>query len=140
MVPVLLVTLALVACGEESAAPPKLEPERCLMPVDVPEGFEAVGSDEVEQGATIGVRTFLEGTRDRSMVFTAGVLMDFFEEAPSEEVALADGREGSLFRDGKDQWILFWYQDDACKQFSIGGSGFTREEFLGQMREMDLLT
>lgn len=109
------------------------------MPVGVPDGFEEVSSEEVEQGSTIGVRTFLSGPHGKSLVYTAGVLMDFFEEAPSSTIELADGSDGSLFRDSKYQWILFWYQDDACKMYSVGGDGYSKEEFLGLMRELGRL-
>jgi len=65
--------------------------------------------------------------------------MDFFEEPPEAEVRLADGTDGWLFGGSRNKWILFWYQDDSCKQFSIGGQGFSRSQFISQMRELGVL-
>ena len=127
------------SCTGQEASPPTLVAERCLMPVGVPDFYRVVGSEDVEQGATIGVRTFLSGPHGKSLVYTAGVLMDFFEEAPSGTIELTAGKEGSLFRDGRVRWVLFWYQDDACKMYSIGGDGFSRVEFLDLMRELGRL-
>lgn len=127
--------------SEEAAAPATPTPTVlvCEMPVEAPDGFEKITSEQVEQGPTVGVRTFYSAPNGRHIVFTAGVLMDFFEEPHEAEVQLADGTDGWLFSGSKKKWILFWYQDDSCKQFSIGGQGFSRSEFMGQMRELGML-
>lgn len=96
-------------------------------------------SQEVEQGPTLGVRTFYSAEGRRHIVYTAGVLMDFFEEPPTAKLRLQDGSDAWLFGSSRNRWILFWYQDDACKQYSIGGEGLTRAAFVGQMRELGVL-
>jgi hypothetical protein len=138
----LVALLGATSCtSEEAAAPAAPTPAVlvCEMPVEAPHGFEKITSEQVEQGPTVGVRTFYSAPNGRHIVYTAGVLMDFFEEPPETEVRLADGTDGWLFSGSGKKWILFWYQDDSCKQFSIGGQGFTRSQFIGQMRELGML-
>lgn len=138
----LVALLGATSCtSEEAAAPATPTPTVlvCEMPVEAPDGFEKITSEQVEQGPTVGVRTFYSAPNGRHIVFTAGVLMDFFEEPHEAEVQLADGTDGWLFSGSRNKWILFWYQDDSCKQFSIGGQGFSRSEFMGQMRELGML-
>jgi hypothetical protein len=109
------------------------------MPVGTPDGFSEKLSEDVEQGPTLGVRTFFDGPRNRHIVYTAGVLMDFFEEPADKKLQLEDGSDAWLFGSSGDRWVLFWRQPDACQQYSIGGQGFSRREFLQQVRELGLL-
>lgn len=127
--------------SEEAAAPATPTPTVvvCEMPVEAPPGLEMITSEQVEQGPTVGVRTFYSAPNRRHIVFTAGVLMDFFEEPHEAKVRMADGTAGWLFSGSRKKWILFWYQDDSCKQYSIGGQGFSRSQFIGQMRELGVL-
>lgn len=127
------------SCTNETASPPTLVPERCRMPVSAAAGFEETLIEDVEQGPTIGVRTFYSAPRDRHLVYTAGVLMDFFDDEPRSKLKLRDGSDAWLFGAPGEKWILFWYQPDRCKQFSIGGEGFSKIEFLDLMRELGRL-
>lgn len=106
------------------------------MGFEAPPAYSKTRSQDVPQGNVTGARTYFSGPGARSLVYTAGALMDFFETAPVlEHIALSNGSRGSLFRDGSDRWILLWYQDDECKQYTIGGSGFSQKEFMRFLAE-----
>jgi len=123
-----------------SGSPVSLEGPECVSPVKPLKGFVEVDRRAVPQGGVVGLQIFYDGPEGRTLTHTAGVLADMFETAPLvEDIPLTWGGTASLFRHARDKWILFWYEDNACRQYTIGGAGFSQEEFMRLLRDEGVL-
>ena len=80
----------------------------------------------VNEPTYTGVRVSYRDGAGRQLYFAAGAVGDFFEDAPvAQGFRLTNGRGAYLFRYGRMDWALLWYQRDPCHQYSIGATGFT---------------
>lgn len=136
--------LLLAGCGGSTPTPkPVQQPTAAVacVPALRPAGeFIEVSRREVPQGAIVGLQIFYQGADGERLVYTAGVLMDMYEEAPvARGLTLVSGGKASLFRGGEDRWILFWYANDACHQYTVGGDGFSRAAFMSLLRGTGVL-
>ena len=112
----------------------------CVPPARPARGFVEVTHSQVPQGGINGLQILFKGPDGQHLVYTSGVLMDLYQRAPeSEGMKLATGGTAALFQRGKDRWILYWTQNDACYQYTVGGDGFSRADFLQLLYDTGVL-
>lgn len=112
----------------------------CVPPARPPTGYVELTHSLVPQGGIEGLQILFKGPAGQHLVYTAGVLMDLFQHAPvSDGLKLASGGTASLFERGKNRWILYWTQQDACYQYTVGGDGYTRAAFMKLLYAIGLL-
>ena len=112
----------------------------CMAAIPPIPGFHEVSRDTVPQGGIAGLRIYYQAKAGQRLVYTSGVLTDMFETAPVVDgLKLSWGGTASLFQQGKNRWILFWYEDNACHQYTIGGEGFSRVTFVKMLQDAGVL-
>lgn len=111
------------------------------MPAGVPADFVLVKTRMISNPDYVATRREYRDSGDRLLVYLLGVPGEVGEGAPVAEPArLRDGTEATLLGGPEGNWVLTWEDEFPCRQMSIVGNGFTRDEFETAMREIGLLT
>jgi hypothetical protein len=145
----LLCPLTLLPGCRGSAATPEAQRSGpvtpgCALSARPPSGYVEVAHEEVSHGGVNGdvngLRTIFKGRDGQHLVYTSGVLMDLYESAPvADGLKLVAGGTAALFDHGKGRWILYWTQNDACHQYTVGGDGFSRAAFMQLLYDIGVL-
>lgn len=148
VIALLCVLAAASACGGSSTKPEAQKPSPatpgCVPSARLARGYVEVTHEQVPHGGVNGdvngLQMLFKGPDGQHLVYTSGVLLDLYERAPvSDGLKLATGGTAALFDHGKGRWILYWTQNDACHQYTVGGDGFSRAAFMQLLYDIGVL-
>lgn len=88
----------------------------------------------------VAVRREYRDAEKRLLVYLLGVTGEIGERAPvAEKVTLTDDTEATLLGGPIGNWAITWQDELPCRQMSVVGNGFSRDEFEALMLEIGLL-